>query len=49
LASNLKLAARCPVSGCWPSCILRTEPNWRLLQLGGQKTEQQYTTQNKRE
>ena len=21
LASSLKLAARCPVSGCWPSCI----------------------------
>jgi len=20
LASSLKLAARCPVSGCWPSC-----------------------------
>jgi len=20
--SRLKLAARCPVSGCWPSCIL---------------------------
>jgi len=22
LASSLKLAARCPVSGCWPSCSL---------------------------
>ena len=22
LASSLKLAARCPVSGCWPSCLL---------------------------
>jgi len=21
LASSLKLAARCPVSGCWPSCF----------------------------
>ena len=21
LASSLKLAARCPVSGCWPSCL----------------------------
>jgi len=23
LVSSLKLAARCPVSGCWPSCTLR--------------------------
>ena len=22
LASSLKLAARCPVSGCWPSCFI---------------------------
>jgi len=26
LASSLKLAARCPVSGCWPSCVIRAEP-----------------------
>jgi len=24
--SRLKLAARCPVSGCWPSCICRLSP-----------------------
>jgi len=23
LTNSLKLAARCPVSGCWPSCIFR--------------------------
>jgi len=22
LASSLKLAVRCPVSGCWPSCLV---------------------------
>jgi len=22
-ASSLKLAARCPVSGCWPSCYVK--------------------------
>jgi len=26
LASSLKLAARCPVSGCWPSCYSRWKP-----------------------
>jgi len=28
LASHLKLAAHCPVSGCWPSCYF-----WGLLTL----------------
>jgi len=27
LASSLKLAARCPVSGCWPSCWI---PAWPM-------------------
>jgi len=25
LASSLKLAARCPVSGCWPSCFFQED------------------------
>jgi len=25
LASSLKLAVRCPVSGCWPSCVFQQE------------------------
>jgi len=33
LASSLKLATRCPVSGCWPSCFILTWNHcfgWRL-------------------
>jgi len=26
LTSGLKLVARCPVSGCWPSCIFLEGP-----------------------
>jgi len=40
LASSLKLAARCPVSGCWPSCFFfiknrtKTIPNGFCSFLG---------------
>jgi len=30
LASSLKLAARCPVSGCWPSCWHSDRLRYRL-------------------
>jgi len=31
LASSLKLAARCPVSGCWPSCLISQDDGRRHL------------------
>jgi len=46
--SRLKLAARCPVSGCWPSCLIylyvfllsvsRTSLKWSVLCRVGCKT-----------
>jgi len=34
LVSSLKLAARCPVSGCWPCCCrLSKESRWILYRI----------------
>jgi len=36
LASSLKLAARCPVSGCWPSCYSQEQRGRiQVLLVGG--------------
>ena len=33
LASSLKLAAHCPVSGCWPSCTVSVSPDLAVTSL----------------